>query len=41
MSQGESFRHTVVLESRVEYFSRAIFGQADADLELLHVTWMF
>jgi hypothetical protein len=41
MSQGESFRHIVILESRGEYFSHAIFGQADADLELLHVTWMF
>jgi hypothetical protein len=41
MSQGESFWHTVILESRGEDFGHAILGQADADLELLHVAWVF
>ncbi len=41
MSQGESFRHAVILESRGEDFGHATHGQAYADFELFHVTWMF
>lgn len=40
MSQGECLRHGVIFESGRENFSHAILGQANADLELLHITWV-
>ena len=41
MSQGESLWHAVIFESGGEDFSHAILGQANADLEILHVTRVF
>ena len=41
MSQSERFRHVIILESRGEDFGHAVLGQADADLELFHVAWVF
>jgi len=41
MSQGESLWHVVIFESGREDFSHAILGQANANLEILHVTWVF
>ena len=41
MSQGECLWHGVIFESGRENFSHAILGQADADLELLHIAWVF
>lgn len=40
MSQGECLWHGVIFESGRENFSHAILGQANADLELLHITWV-
>jgi len=40
MSQGECLWYGVIFESGRENFSHAILGQANADLELLHITWV-
>ena len=41
MTQGEGFWQAVVLQSRREDFAHAVLGRANANLELLHVAWMF
>jgi len=40
MSQGECLWHGVIFESGRENFSHAILGQANANFELLHITWV-
>jgi hypothetical protein len=40
MSQGKCLRNGVIFESRRENFSHAVLGKANANLELLHITWV-